>query len=334
MIQINVTLIVQIINFLVLLLVLNALLYKPVIAKIREREARIRNDREKAAELDGQVQEQERRHQQELAIVRQTGAQEKNALTVEAKKKEAEILDKARAEASRIVEDMKASIRVEAEEVRKALTARNDPARAVDFRKDPGEAGFMKATKIGLILFFLFVALSPEIASASAAGAEEGPWSAWMLFWRVINTAALIGLLIYFVRKPLATFFSERKAQISKDLEEAKEQRDKAEALLAEYKQKFAGMEKELEKLRAELQKSADAESAKIMANAEKMSVSMVEAAKLAAEQEVRKARATLKNEAVAMAVQMAESLIREKINDADRKKIVEDYLVKVGGIK
>ncbi len=122
MIQINITLIVQIINFLVLLLVLNALLYKPVIAKIREREARIRNDREKAAELDGQVQEQEKRHQQELAIVRQTGAQEKNALTVEAKKKEAEILDKARAEASRIVEDMKASIRVEAEEVRKALT--------------------------------------------------------------------------------------------------------------------------------------------------------------------------------------------------------------------
>jgi F-type H+-transporting ATPase subunit b len=126
-IQINVTLIVQIINFLVLLLVLNALLYKPVMAKIREREARIRNDRDKAAELDGQVQEQEKRHQQELAIVRQTGAQEKNALTAEAKKKEADILDKARAEASRIVEDMKASIRVEAEEVRKALTAEMTP---------------------------------------------------------------------------------------------------------------------------------------------------------------------------------------------------------------
>jgi F-type H+-transporting ATPase subunit b len=192
----------------------------------------------------------------------------------------------------------------------------------------------MKATKVGLILFYLCVALLPEIASAAGAGAEEETWTALRLFARVVNTVALVGLLVYFVRKPLASFFSERKAQISKDLEEAKEQREKAEALLTEYKQKLAGMEKELEKLRAELRKSADAESAKIMANAEKMSVSMVEAAKLAAEQEVRKARATLKNEAVAMAVQMAESLIREKINDADRKKIVEDYLVKVGGIK
>ena len=64
MIQINITLIIQIMNFLVFMLLLNALLYKPVVAKIREREARIRKDREKAAELDQQVQEQEKRHQE------------------------------------------------------------------------------------------------------------------------------------------------------------------------------------------------------------------------------------------------------------------------------
>jgi F0F1-type ATP synthase membrane subunit b/b' len=62
--------------------------------------------------------------------------------------------------------------------------------------------------------------------------------------------------------------------------------------------------------------------------------VSMVEAAKLAAEQEVRKARVILKNEAVGLAVQMAESLISEKINNTDRKNIIEDYLAKVGGMK
>jgi len=126
-IQINVTVIIQIINFLILLFILNALLYKPVIAKIREREARIRKDREKTAELDGQVQQHEIRHQQELAAARQSGTQEKNALLAEAKKKEAQILDKARVEAARIVDEMKASIRVEAEEVRKALKAEMTP---------------------------------------------------------------------------------------------------------------------------------------------------------------------------------------------------------------
>ncbi|MGO9117612.1 MAG: hypothetical protein ACLQPD_08365 [Desulfomonilaceae bacterium] len=135
MIQINITLIIQIINFLVFMLLLNALLYKPVIAKIRERETRIRKDREKAAELDQQVQEQEKRHQEELAVARQQGALEKNALTAEAKKKEAAILDKARLEAARIVEDMKASIRIEAEQVRKALAAEMAPLAQSIFEK-------------------------------------------------------------------------------------------------------------------------------------------------------------------------------------------------------
>jgi F-type H+-transporting ATPase subunit b len=126
-ININITLIIQIINFLVFMLLLNALLYKPVVAKIRERETRIRNDRDKAADLDQQVQEQEKHHQEELALARQQGALEKNTLTAEAKKKEADILEKARLEAARIVEDMKASIRVEAEQVRKALAAEMTP---------------------------------------------------------------------------------------------------------------------------------------------------------------------------------------------------------------
>jgi F-type H+-transporting ATPase subunit b len=60
----------------------------------------------------------------------------------------------------------------------------------------------------------------------------------------------------------------------------------------------------------------------------------MVESAKVAADQEVRKAKMILKNEAVGLAVELAESLIREKINEDDRKRIVEEYLVKVGGMK
>lgn len=81
----------------------------------------------------------------------------------------------------------------------------------------------MKGIKILLILCCLYLVLLPQFVLASAEA--ESPWNAWMLFWRVVNTVALIGLLIYFVRKPLSSFFSERKTQISRDLEEAQEQR-------------------------------------------------------------------------------------------------------------
>jgi F-type H+-transporting ATPase subunit b len=192
----------------------------------------------------------------------------------------------------------------------------------------------MKHNKSVLIFLILSLAILATNVFAASEGGGASPWDAWMLTWRVANTIVLIGVLIYFLKKPLVNFFSERTAQIQKDLADAKEQREKAERLIADYQQKLAGMEQELEKMRAELRKSADAESGKVVANAEKVAAAMIESAKLTAEQEVRKAKIALKNEAVALAVELAEALVKEKINEDDRERIVEDYLVKVGGMK
>jgi F-type H+-transporting ATPase subunit b len=186
--------------------------------------------------------------------------------------------------------------------------------------------------KSALTLLVLPAILLATDAFASAG--ESSPWTASLLIWRVINTAALIAILVYVLKKPLVNFFSERKAQIAKDLQDAREQRDQAEVMIKDYQQKLAGMEQELEKMRVELKKSADSESAKVAANADRMAAAMVEAAKVAAEQEVRKAKIELKNESVALAIELAESLIREKINEDDRKRLVEEYFVKVGGMK
>jgi F-type H+-transporting ATPase subunit b len=126
-IQLNFTLFIQLINFLLLLAILNAILYKPIIAKLRERDAAIKKDREKAEELEQEVLDQENQHQEALSKARQTAAQEKNALMAEAKQKEAEIFDKARLEASTIVDQMKATIQGESEEVRKTLREQMTP---------------------------------------------------------------------------------------------------------------------------------------------------------------------------------------------------------------
>ena len=191
----------------------------------------------------------------------------------------------------------------------------------------------MKARRTTLVLMILpMVLITAGVAYASGGG--ESAWTSSKLLWRVVNTIALLALLVYLLKKPLVNFFSDRTAQIKKDLDEAREQREKAEALIADYKQKIAGMEQELEKMRVELSKSAELESEKVQANAERMATSIVESARVTADQEVRKAKAELKNEAVELAVQMAEALIREKIGDDDRERIIEDYLVKVGGIK
>ncbi len=187
-----------------------------------------------------------------------------------------------------------------------------------------------------MLLTFFVVVVTVTTPDVYAAAGSEGasPWDSWMLLWRVINTLALIILLVYVLKNPLKKFFFERRVRIERELEEAREQRNRAQQTVEEYKVKLAGMEAELEKMRGELRKSAETEKEKVLANAERMANAMIESAKVAAEQELRNAKIALKNEAVELAVQLAESLIRERINEDDRKRIVEDYLVKVGGMK
>jgi F-type H+-transporting ATPase subunit b len=194
----------------------------------------------------------------------------------------------------------------------------------------------MKARTIAWILLTLvfFLLAGTAIAATEAHGEAASPWTTWKLFWRIINTVALIALLVYFLKKPLVKFFLDRTSQIKKDLEEATLERERAEEKVRDYEQKIAGMEQELERMRAELRKSAEGEKDKVMANAERMAEGMIEAARVAAEQEVRKAKSTLKNESVELAVGLAEALIREKIDADDHKRIVQDYLAKVEGMK
>jgi len=126
-INVNFTLFIQLINFLILLLLLNSLLYKPVLAKIREREAKIKADRDKASQLDAEVLEQEKKHQEALIEARQLAGKEKSELLAAAKKTEADILEKARIESARIVDDMRSSIQAESEKARTALKGEMAP---------------------------------------------------------------------------------------------------------------------------------------------------------------------------------------------------------------
>lgn len=191
----------------------------------------------------------------------------------------------------------------------------------------------MKSRGTVVLVLMLSMVLTGTLCHAASEGGGS-QWTQWKLLWRVIDFLALAALLAYLLKKPLAKFFSERKAQIVRDLEEAKDQRDRAHRIIDEYRDKIAGMAQELEKMRAELRKLAEADSEKVLINAERMSTAMVESAKVTAAQELRKAKIELRNEAVDLAVDLAETLIRERISEDDRKRIVEDYLLRVGGMK
>jgi F-type H+-transporting ATPase subunit b len=120
-INLDITFIIQIVNFLILMLVLNVLLYKPVRKFLADRTAEIAGGHEKAAEVDRDVQDKMTQYEDRLREAKIKASEERGILKKAALAEETSILDKARKEATDSVNALKGQVAKEAAEAREYL---------------------------------------------------------------------------------------------------------------------------------------------------------------------------------------------------------------------
>jgi len=149
--------------------------------------------------------------------------------------------------------------------------------------------------------------------------------------WRVLDFAVLLGLIVWvLIKQNVKGGLKDRQDAIETTLREAAEARDAAERKLKEYTSKLDSANKELDELSATIKQDAEAEKARIIAEATIMAEKIKEQAKQTATQEIQKARIVLRQEAAHLAVELAEKKIRQNITQSDQDRLVGDYLSKV----
>lgn len=111
----------QLVNFLVLVLLLNVFLYKPIRKQLADRAAQISGAKAKSAAVDKEVQEKLASYEARMREIRAGAADERGVLKKEAQAEESAILDKARAEATQTLSSIKDKVAKEAEEARRLL---------------------------------------------------------------------------------------------------------------------------------------------------------------------------------------------------------------------
>lgn len=121
MINLDITFFIQILNFLVLMLALNFLLYKPVRKILADRAVEIAGGHEKAAEVDRDVQEKMAQYEDRLREAKVKASEERGILKKAALAEETTLLDKARKEATDSVNALKGQVAKEAAEAREYL---------------------------------------------------------------------------------------------------------------------------------------------------------------------------------------------------------------------
>lgn len=148
-----------------------------------------------------------------------------------------------------------------------------------------------------------------------------------LIVWQVANLAAFLGLLWYFLRKPVAEFFGNRRAEVAKALAKAEEDRRRAEALAGELAQRLAQIETELKNLKDGARRDAEAEHAALLKQTEEDAARLVARASADVDNRVRAARSELTAYAGDLAVDLAKELLKKNVTPEDETRLVKDGL-------
>lgn len=126
MISIDWTLGLQFINFVVLMLALNIILYRPLRRVMQQRKETVDGSYRKAKSLEGAIDEKMAHYQEQLQQAKLKGNQEKNELRSQAHAEEGAILSAARATATDYMDSIKVKVAGEADRARQALKAETE----------------------------------------------------------------------------------------------------------------------------------------------------------------------------------------------------------------
>jgi len=182
----------------------------------------------------------------------------------------------------------------------------------------------------------LLLAVSlPALALAAGGGGGHADSGVILkdFIWRCINFAVMAGLIGYFVSKPIRNGLQSRRAEIEKALADATAAREAAEAKTLEYQEKLAKASAEIDSIYAAIRREGELERDRILASAAEMAVKIEQEADSKAASAVARARAELRAEAARLAVELAEELLTRNVTAADQKRLVDEYMQKVGDL-
>ncbi len=150
----------------------------------------------------------------------------------------------------------------------------------------------------------------------------------------IINFTLFILLLWYFGKGPVGKFFTERRAALAADIEEARRLREEAEEKLTSYSSRLDTIDSERKEILEGYRRQAEEEREAIVSAAKAVAERLKEEAKIAIEHEVKRARTELKEQVVEEAIQSARDKVREKLDAGTRARLVDDYASALGSIE
>ena len=181
-----------------------------------------------------------------------------------------------------------------------------------------------QAAWLGIFGICLMGFVHPGIARSAAE--EKGQEPAREIVYKIINFALLAVGLGYVLRKPAADFFRSRSNSIQKSLEEGRKALETSGAQLLAVEEKLLHLEEEIAAFKVSAEREMAAERQRLAQTTAEEAARILEAAHAQLDRAMRGAKLGLKNYVAQQAVALAEGLIRERLDEPGRRRLVNQF--------
>jgi F0F1-type ATP synthase membrane subunit b/b' len=145
------------------------------------------------------------------------------------------------------------------------------------------------------------------------------------LGWYIITFVIFVGIIVHYVRKPLALYLEARALEIRKAIEEAKLAKEQAYERMAEYEARVAALDQEIANLKREFLARGEQEKKAFEQSAAKLAQQITKEAEENLVTEVRHALLSLKSDMADAIIARARSCL-----DSNKDKAAESGLKSV----
>jgi len=151
-----------------------------------------------------------------------------------------------------------------------------------------------------------------------------------LMFWTLLIFVLLMFILARYAFKPLTAAVEARERALEEAITQAKADRDKASALLADQTKALDAARAEAQKLIAESRVTGEKLRNEMLEQTKQQQHDLLDRARAEIDNERKRAIADLRREAVELAIAGASKVIERNLDDQSNRKLVEGFLATV----
>jgi F-type H+-transporting ATPase subunit b len=173
------------------------------------------------------------------------------------------------------------------------------------------------------------------LAAETSGGEEEGGSflvspSLGLMIWTLLAFGVTMWVLSKLAFPRIGAALEKRANAINENIEASKRQREEADALLEEYRQRLREAREQADDIVARARKASDAAVAEATSEGRLKREELVAAARKDIETETRRSLETIRKEVADLTVLATEKVTRKSLDDADQRRLVEEALAEV----